>query len=1188
MLRKFRAIFLFELRYQLRQPLIHATTLIFFLITLGATTSDKVQLGGPIGNVHHNAPVVIMQLLGVLSLLGMFVVTAFVASAANRDFEHGTAALFFSKPIPKLAYLGGRFAGSLVLSIGVFLGATAGIALGSVSHLLEADQVGPFSSVTYLYALAVIVVPNLFFIGAVFFVLASTTRSMMFTYLGVVGFVMLWAVATTLAALLDPFGIAALRLATRYWTVVERNTALPALGAGGLLINRLLWLAVGAVVFVVGYVRFDPARTRRARGAAAAPPAAAPPAGAAGRRGVSRRELAAAAQVRQFLGQARLEVISTIRSAPFLVILAFGLSNVLGSVAFSNEIYGTSVLPVTHLMVELLTSSYLFLLAIVVIFYSGELVWKERAVKLNEVYDALPAPAWTTFASKLAALVAVVAAFSVAGGLVTVGYQLYRGYHHLEPLLYVEGLAIGAYPFLLIAVLSLFLQVAVSNKLFGYLLMILYLISDSVLRVLNLNHEMFHYAGAPKVLYSDMNGYGHFLAPLFWFSLYWTCCAAALGGLSLVLQVRGTETAWRARRRQAAARFHGPVRWLVAAGLVGFVATGAYIYYATVVLNRYLPADRRLDLQADYEKRYRQYRDLAMPRVTAVQADVDIFPAERRLAIRGRYRLRNQAAAPIDSLHLSLPPLVQVRGLHFRDHTRVVDDREVGYAIYRFAKPLLPGEEMTLDFELAVANPGFVNNDPDNSVVYNGTFFNHRQYFPVVGYDDLRLLVDRKERRKRGLPPVIRMAKLEDAFARRNNYFSRDSDWIDFDTTVSTSADQIAVAPGYLQREWRVGGRRYFHYQMDAPMLSFYAYLSAAYQVRRDSWNGVAIEIYYQEGHTHNLDRMIDSVKKSLAYFTANFGPYQHHQVRILEFPDYQKFAQSFANTIPYSEGLGFIADLRDEDAIDYVFYVTAHEVAHQWWGHQVAGGNVQGATMLSESMAQYSALMVMEKEYGKEKMRRFLKYELDRYLSGRGGELVEELPLMRVENQDYIHYRKGSVVMYALRDYLGETVLNGAIQRYVQAYKFQQPPYTYTPDFLRYVEAVTPPDRRPLLDDLFRQITLFNNRTAEATWRRRPDGRYDVDLTLEAAKRHADGKGVETPAPLDDWIDVGVFGKTGNARGKPHETVLYLARHHFTQPRTTLRLVVDGEPAEAGIDPYNKLVDRDSKDNRKPVTPAG
>src|SRR5204862_2016083 len=144
--------------------------------------------------------------------------------------------------------------------------------------------------------------------------------------------------------------------------------------------------------------------------------------------------------------------------------------------------------------------------------------------------------------------------------------------------------------------------------------------------------------------------------------------------------------------------------------------------------------------------------------------------------------------------------------------------------------------------------------------------------------------------------------------------------------------------------------------------------------------------------------RMIDAVKKSLEYYSANFGPYQYHQLRIVEFPRYAAFAQSLPNTIPFSESIGFIARVEGPDDVDYPFYVTAHEVAHQWWAHQLIGANVQGSTLLSESLAQYSALMVQEKEYGRDKMRRFLKYGLDRYLGDRGGERGQETPLVRAE----------------------------------------------------------------------------------------------------------------------------------------------------------------------------------------------
>ena len=165
---------------------------------------------------------------------------------------------------------------------------------------------------------------------------------------------------------------------------------------------------------------------------------------------------------------------------------------------------------------------------------------------------------------------------------------------------------------------------------------------------------------------------------------------------------------------------------------------------------------------------------------------------------------------------------------------------------------------------------------------------------------------------------------------------------------------------------------------------------------------------------------MLKAMKASLALFGEVFSPYQFKQARIIEFPSYADFAQAFANTIPYSENIGFLAKLSDPDKIDIATYVTAHEIAHQWWAHQIIPANQQGATMLVESFAQYSALLVMEQIYGREQMRRFLKYELDRYLRARGGEVVEELPLARVENQPYIHYQKGSLAMYWLKEVVG------------------------------------------------------------------------------------------------------------------------------------------------------------------------
>jgi aminopeptidase N len=314
------------------------------------------------------------------------------------------------------------------------------------------------------------------------------------------------------------------------------------------------------------------------------------------------------------------------------------------------------------------------------------------------------------------------------------------------------------------------------------------------------------------------------------------------------------------------------------------------------------------------------------------------------------------------------------------------------------------------------------------------------------------------------------------------------------------------------------------------------------------------------------------------------FSPYQFNQARVLEFPAYATFAQAFSNTMPYSEAIGFIVNARDPEKIDLVTYVTAHEVAHQWWAHQVIGADKQGSTMLSESFAQYSALLVMEKLYGREQVRKFLKYELDRYLRSRGGEVIEELPLARVENQPYIHYQKGTLVMYWLREVVGTEKVNRALARFIQQHAFKPAPYPSSLDFLRLLREEAGPENETLITDLFERITLVDVKTTAARVAKRDDGRFDVTLDVEARKLYADGKGKETEAPLDEPFDIGVFTAEPGKKDFNAESVLLFERRPIRTGKQTITLTVDKQPKFAGVDPYNKRIDRNSDDNVKRV----
>ena len=1195
-------VFRFELRQQLRSPLFWLITIALAALAFAAASSDTISIGGGIGNVHRNAPFVVITMLGFFTVLGLFLIAIFVAGAALRDFSANTAELMFATPVSRGAYLGGRFTAGWLISVLVLVGVAIGYWLGSLMPWVDPARLGPTPWGAFGWALGVLVLPNLFFLGSLLFLLAIVTRSMLGTYVGVIAFVVLTVVAGLLlgngnlehqsvAALMNPFGMGAFELATRYWTPADRNTRIPEL-TGLMLGNRALWLAIGAALLAATAALFKLDREglrwfRRSRSTSASPTPVPATAGAGPivLPEVGLREGFAARSV-QFCKMAWLDSKSVLGGAAFLVMLLLGLANLTAALSFSGQIYGTSVYPVTHLMAQTMDGSYKWLLLIVLIFYAGELVWRERGARISEVVDAFPMPDWMPLLSKVTALALVIVVFLAAGSLYCMGYQLAHGFHHLQPVLYLQFIGLSWLSFLLLGILSLVFQVWANNKFTGYALIVGWLILMFGVSQLHLTDNLYHFGLAPDAPYSDMNGFGSFWVGTLWFRAYWYCLGIALLVLAALFWVRGNTQGRRARLRVAGQRFGLPARILLGASLIAFAAIGVFIFHNTHGLYRYQTYDQRQQLAANYEKDYRQYKGLAQPRITDVKANVAIYPAQRRVDVDGHYTLVNKHAQPIDELLVQLPVPSTRDGkvdLDFPAHSVVKADPAQGFYIYKLDKPLAPGASMDFGFKTHVAYDGFANEPTGEQVVHNGTFLNSFA-FPHFCYDEGRQLNDNNDRRKYGLGPVQRMPKRDDAAAHGDNLISCDSDWVHFEATLSTSADQIALAPGYLQKAWTENGRHYFHYVQDTPILDFFSFQSARYTVARDHWHDVALEIYYDPQHPYDVSRMFKAMKLALDYYTQHFGPYQFRQLRILEFPDYSAFAQSFANTVPFSEAIGFIADLRKPSDIDYVTYVTAHETAHQWWAHQAIGARVQGVTMLDESLAQYSALMVMKHLYGPTKMRKFLKYELDRYLSGRAGERIEEMPLALVENQQYIHYRKASVIFYALADYIGEDKVNAALRTWLDKVRFQQPPYTDTRDLIAALRAEAGPQYQDLITDFFDKITLFDDRMVSASAKKLPDGKYQVTLHLHTAKYYADGKGKESKAKFDIPIEIAVFAKPADGE-EQDEKPLYLKKMPVRDGESTLTVTVDGKPYQAGIDPFNELVDRVSGDNRASVT---
>ena len=1181
----------FEIRYWLRSWMLWIFTLIIAAMIFGAVSTDQITVGAALTNTFHNAPYVIENFYTFIGLLTLLMVTASVNSAASRDFTHNTYQIIFSTPIKRRDFIFGRFLGSTIISVIPMTGVSIGILLAKYMPWVDPDRWGPVIWGAHLKGLFVFAIPNTFFIAAILFTVALLVRNDIVAF--VAGLILLTGYIVTdaftqnlererLAAILDPFAIRTFGLVTKYWTVAEKNTL--SAGLSGLLLwNRLLWVGVGIAFLAFAYFRFSFAE--RSSKSKALIEVASPPVATSAVPSFQLHD----DPWTKFLASVKIHVLGVLKSTVFIIILLAALLNSVPSVIYSaREGYGNSTLPVTYWILDIIASTLYMFILVIITYYAGVLVWKDRDNRMDEITDSLPAPEWLSFFSRFVALGAMVMFIQLLALLSGVIVQAAYGYHRFQFGLYLSQLfGRDLLLFIMFGVLAFFIHALSPNKYLGYFAYVAFLILNVFIwRPLNIATNLVQFASLPNITHSDLFGDAPYITGWRWFSLYWTLFCALLAVAAIMFWPRGKQLSWRERWRHAGLRFHGFWPPLAALCLLLFAATGAWIYYNTEILNQTRGPKDRERLQANYEKLYKPFESLLMPRVRNIRYAIDISPESRNAVIRGDEVLYNPYSQPLCEVHFSLDEQYNTE-IEIPGATLVKDDKDLFYRIYRFSEPLAPGQSTTFHFTVRSHNRGFENSVSNASIMQNGTFFNST-VGPVIGYASDRELSDPNERKKFALGEQQRMRPLERNCTDdcRDNYLKGHSDWIDVETVISTSPDQIAIAPGSLLREWQENGRRYFDYKLDHSSLNFFSFMSARYAVQREDWNGIKLEVYYDPDHPWNVPRMMNSLKKSLAYYTSNFGPYYHKEARIIEFPRVAGFAQAFAGTMPYSESIGFIANLNHPDDIDMVYYVVAHEMGHQWWAHQVVGADMQGATLLSETMAQYSALMVMEKEYGHDMMRKFLKYEMDNYLSARGRERIKERPLLTVEaEQGYIHYRKGSVVLYYLKEMIGEDKVNAALRHMIQRYAYAQPPYPTSWDLLDAFREQIPPQYHYLIKDLFEDITLFSNRTLEATARKRADGKFEVTIDVESHKFKADPKGNEAEVPVDDWIDIGAFAKP--EKDRKYGKTLYRERVHVTQPRAAYSFVTDELPDKAGIDPFLLLIDRIPDDNTKKVTLA-
>ena len=1188
----FKTFFSTELKYTLKQPMVYIFLAIITILVFAATASDSVRIGGSIGNVVKNSPYVITQFVSIMSIFGLLIGAAFFNNAALRDYNNHFNEIIFSTPLSKFGYFFGRFFGALIIAtvplLGVFLGVLLGTLIAPIMNWEDADRFGEFYLSAFVNNYFLFILPNMFFAGAIIYSMAMAWRSTIISFVGAMVIIVAYLVSGTLmsdidneviGAITDTFGIRTYSLTTKYFTTIEKNTVSP-MFAGLLLLNRVVWVAFGALVLVGSYFRFSfleknkkIKKEKEVKGEEQA----------TFKLSKLEPEFNSSTEWVQFKSFFTVNFLSIIKSATFKILVVFSAILLISGLWGGFKYFGLQSYPLTYEIIGTINGSTMMFLIIILVFFSGELIWRDRDSKINEVIDASPHTSIISMFAKSLSLVAVVSILNWFFILCGIIYQLGNGFTRIELGVYfVDFISSNFALFFVWAGVLVMIQVLVNNKYIGYFISILVLfLWEILMSMLDLSSNMLSIGSGPSMRYSDMSGFGPGVEGAIWFNTYWGLFSLIALMIAGSLWNRGIVSSLMDRIKIAKKQVPKKFQLLIASTTIIWVIVAGIVYYNTQVLNSYDSSDVVEEARATYEKTYKKYINVDLPLVTDVKYFVDIFPEDRNVNVKTVMKLTNKGVSAIDSIHYNLSDGWDIE-IKIPNSEIVLDDTELDYRIYQLSPALQSGETIEIEIESKFITKGFQNGMGSTSVLKNGTFFNNFDFIPSMGYNSRVELSDKSTRKKYELAPKERMAKLEENCTGNcmSNYLTNGhSDYINAETVISTSLDQTAIAPGSLIKQWEENGRNYFHYKVDHISQDFYAFISARYEKKTREWNGVDIEVYYDEKHGVNVDMMLDAVERSLQYYSDNFGPYYHKQCRVIEFPRYATFAQAFPGSMPYSEAFGFVVNLEDENDNNVIDAVIAHEMAHQWWAHQVVGASMQGGTMMSESFSEYSSLMTMKSiTENPMKMREFLKYDHDRYLRGRGGERIGELPLYKVENQQYLHYGKGSVILYALQDYIGEEKVNLAMKNFLEEYRYKEPPYPTSLDFLRHLEPVVPDSFQYLITDWFKEITLYDNRLKDASYTELPNGKYQVTMKLETVKIKADSGGVETKVPMNDWIDIGFFAD------EDEDDLMFQKRVKFDEPEMTFVFELDSLPAKAAIDPRHILIDRVYKDNIKTI----
>ncbi len=970
----------------------------------------------------------------------MVVIAMITGISLHRDIEERTALFLYAFPIHEKRFFLGRFFAAYAVNLLLVLAYVLGMVMMPYLGVGPADKFGPVPWLQLMHGFVLFGMTNIFILTAVSYFGLVVFRNMAASYIGVFVLVFLFLVCEALSAnspfisaikIADPFGYVYTREVVDSMTVADKNTALLPIGEL-LLFNRLLWMGIGLAAFLYSYFRFDfryfiqtafgskkKARLDYVQAShdAAFSHVVVPHV---------KRVFSFGENMRKVWRLSYAEFLNVVRPASFrIVLLVVAVMFFLYMILWNPVYYIGDQVPLTSGM----TSTRLhtnFLMIILLMIWSGELFFKDRTIGLWQITDAIPMPSWVSLVSRFIAMCGVGLVISLTMLVSGVAAQVGQGFYDIDWSLYLDdifGFKLGWLTHVLNIALVFCVAGIVGNRYMTHVLCVGYHIFIYISWELGMVEQIRHvYTFVPGIAdYSELNRYGSWAVSAWWYFLMWFV-------LSVGFLLTGIRYWNRGATRGFNKRFLASGKELGWAGAVfSLLIIGFFVGLQTFMMKEvnaernFISSSREMDESAAYEKRYQSVQEAASLRITDVDMQLDLFPAEQAAHYRATLGLDNSSEEPVDKLYINAGYFTQIRSVRIEDTVleKLDVDKVLGMEVFSLPEPLAPGESLAVVIEAKKAYRGLAEEDSRADLAYNGLFM--ERPVPVIGYDSGRELLENQERKDRGLEMLeSRMAPVNDPVALVQNYLAEDASILQGSITVSTTEGQTAFAPGRLQKSWKDNGRNYFRYEMEKPSSLHWYTGSARYAEKSFTAVNIPVTLLYKQDHVYNLEHYTGAIRDGLQYFKTHLGAYPYSKLCVAEIPFYQEPSYAFANTIAISEKEGWYGSTGNRDVVSFIRFSVTRELFRQWILENGQLANVQGADMLWRALPEAMALGFLESSDGEDRVAAIMKKKRRRYGKDRGTEPNSEPPLLYADGIDYLEENKGTLALYHLSRAVG------------------------------------------------------------------------------------------------------------------------------------------------------------------------